>query len=44
MEERRTIGRGQLILLHGFITKTQKTPADIELALRDKRPHERGSR
>jgi phage-related protein len=29
---------GQMILLHGFIKKTQKTPrADIELALRRKR-------
>ena len=32
------MGDGQMILLHGFIKKTQKTPqAEIELALRRKR-------
>ncbi len=32
------MGGGQMILLHGFIKKTQKTPqADMELALRRKR-------
>ena len=32
------MGDGQMILLHGFIKKTQKTPrADMELALRRKR-------
>jgi phage-related protein len=32
------IGGGQMVLLHGFIKKTQKTPQrDIDLALRRKR-------
>lgn len=32
------MGEGQMILLHGFIKKTQKTPqAEMELALRRKR-------
>ena len=32
------MGDGHMILLHGFVKKTQKTPqADIELALKRKR-------
>jgi phage-related protein len=32
------VGRGQMVLLHGFIKKTQKTPQrDIDLALKRKR-------
>ena len=32
----------ELVLLHGFIKKTQKTPAeDLELARRNKKKHER---
>jgi phage-related protein len=32
---------GRMVLLHGFIKKTQKTPdADINLARRNKRTHE----
>lgn len=31
-----------MVLLHGFIKKTQKTPEeDLELAVRNKRKHER---
>jgi phage-related protein len=34
--------RGRMVLLHGFIKKTQKTPAeDLELARRNKKKHER---
>ena len=33
---------GRMVLLHGFIKKTQKTPAeDLELARRNKKKHER---
>jgi phage-related protein len=33
--------RGRMVLLHGFIKKTQKTPpADLELARKNKRLHE----
>lgn len=33
---------GRMVLLHGFIKKTQKTPqGDLELALRNKKKHER---
>lgn len=33
--------RGRMVLLHGFIKKTQKTPEeDMELARRNKRLHE----
>lgn len=32
------IHRGNIVLLHGFVKKTQKTPeADLEMALRQKR-------
>ena len=32
---------GRMVLLHGFVKKTQKTPlADMELARKDKRLHE----
>ena len=35
--------RDQMVLLHGFIKKTQKTPdEDLELARRNKSKHERG--
>jgi phage-related protein len=35
----------QMILLHGFIKKTQKTPAeDLELARRNKSKHQQGAR
>ena len=35
--------RGRMVLLHGFIKKTQKTPdEDLELARRNKSKHERG--
>ena len=35
--------RGRMVLLHGFIKKTQKTPLnDLELARRNKSKHERG--
>ena len=35
--------RGRMVLLHGFIKKTQKTPAeDLELARRNKNKHQRG--
>ena len=33
--------RGRMVLLHGFIKKTQKTPQmDLELARKNKRVHE----
>ena len=33
--------RGRMVLLHGFIKKTQKTPqSDLELARKNKRFHE----
>jgi phage-related protein len=33
---------GQLVLLHGFIKKTQETPdEDLELARKNKKKHER---
>jgi phage-related protein len=35
--------KGRMVLLHGFIKKTQKTPMnDLELARRNKSKHERG--
>jgi phage-related protein len=35
--------RGRMVLLHGFIKKTQKTPAeDLSLAAHNKSKHERG--
>ena len=35
--------RGRMVLLHGFIKKTQKTPAeDLKLAAGNKSKHERG--
>ncbi len=35
--------KGRMILLHGFIKKTQKTPdEDLELARRNKNKHQRG--
>lgn len=35
--------RGRMVLLHGFIKKTQKTPLDdLELARKNKSKHERG--
>jgi len=35
--------RNRMVLLHGFIKKTQKTPAeDLALARRSKKKHERG--
>ena len=34
---------GRMVLLHGFIKKTQRTPAiDLTLARKNKRQHERG--
>ncbi len=34
---------GRMVLLHGFVKKTQKTPLnDLELARRNKSKHERG--
>jgi len=34
---------GRMVLLHGFIKKTQKTPDDdLDLALRNKNKHQRG--
>jgi len=34
---------GRMVLLHGFIKKTQKTPLnDLELARKNKSKHERG--
>ena len=36
---------GRMVLLHGFIKKTQKTPdEDMELARKNKRIHETGWR
>jgi phage-related protein len=33
---------GRMVLLHGFIKKTQRTPAeDLELGRRNKKKHER---
>jgi phage-related protein len=35
--------RGRMVLLHGFIKKTQKTPVeDLNLAAGNKSKHERG--
>jgi phage-related protein len=35
--------KGQMVLLHGFIKKTQKTPdEDLDLARRNKNKHQRG--
>lgn len=35
--------RGRMVLLHGFIKKSQKTPAeDLKLATMNKHKHERG--
>jgi phage-related protein len=35
--------KGRLVLLHGFIKKTQKSPdKDLELAKRNKDKHQRG--
>ena len=35
--------RGRMVLLHGFIKKTQKTPqSDLDLARKNKRFHEAG--
>lgn len=35
--------KGRMVLLHGFIKKTQKTPDDdLDLALRNKNKHQRG--
>lgn len=35
--------KGRMVLLHGFIKKTQKTPIeDLELARSNKRKHQRG--
>jgi phage-related protein len=35
--------RGRIVLLHGFVKKTQKTPAeDLDLARRNKNKHHRG--
>jgi phage-related protein len=35
----------QMVLLHGFIKKTQKTPdEDLALAQRNKRKHQQGER
>jgi hypothetical protein len=35
--------KGQMVLLHGFIKKTRKTPVeDLELAKSDKIKHQRG--
>ena len=35
--------KGRMVLLHGFIKKTQKTPAeDLELARNNKKKHQRG--
>ena len=35
--------KGRMVLLHGFIKKTQKTPAeDLELARNTQRKHKRG--
>jgi len=35
--------KGRMVLLHGFINKTRKTPdQDLELARNDQRKHKRG--
>ncbi len=35
--------KGRMVLLHGFIKKTRKTPdEDLELARRNKSKHQRG--
>jgi phage-related protein len=35
--------KGRMVLLHGFIKKTQKTPVqDLELAKRNKSQHQKG--
>ena len=35
--------RERMVLLHGFIKKTQKTPTgDLELAIRNKQKHQKG--
>jgi phage-related protein len=35
--------KGRMVLLHGFVKKTQKTPLDdLELARENKRKHEKG--
>jgi len=35
--------RERMVLLHGFIKKTQRTPAgDLALAIRNKKKHEKG--
>ncbi len=35
--------RGRMVLLHGFVKKSQRTPtADLELARANKKKHERG--
>lgn len=37
--------KGRMVLLHGFIKKTQKTPdEDLDLARRNKNKHQRGLR
>lgn len=37
--------KGRMVLLHGFIKKTPRTPdEDLEIARRNKRKHERGLR
>lgn len=37
--------KGRMVLLHGFIKKTQKTPGeDLELARSNKKKHQRGLR
>jgi len=37
--------QGRMVLLHGFIKKTQKTPVqDLQLAESNKKKHERGMR
>ena len=39
------ISKGEMILLHGFIKKSQKTPKqEIELALKRKKEHEKHDR
>jgi phage-related protein len=39
------ISRGEMILLHGFIKKSQKTPKqEIDLALKRKKEHEKYDR
>ena len=35
--------KGRMVLLHGFIKKTQKTPdEDLDLARRNKNKHQKG--